>query len=168
MGGNKKKEILFTSFICAVMVGFMGLFTMAVQSHSLSLPVLIQAARCFIPAYLFALIIELLVVSRVAKRVAVKIADPDENSPGIVILTVSFCMVCCMSFCMTWFGAVMQNGLTSNVVPFFLNNWPRCFMVALFSQWFFAGPFSRYVFSRLGARLGSGAGEKGPFRCAPS
>lgn len=149
MKAAKKKEVLFTVFICAIMVSFMGFFTRSVQFHTLSFGALVQSIEHFPLAYLFALSIELLAVSKLAKGIAFRIARPSENSQRIILLVISFCMVCCMSFCMTWFGAFQQHGFAFEVFPTFFRNWPPCFMVALFFQWLFAGPFSRFVFRQL-------------------
>ena len=130
MPSNKRESFVYTIMMCFVMVFWMSLYNIALQSGTITLEVLKTAWLGLPLGYCCALILDWFVVSTTAKKIAFKIM-PTFASPLRKVLTISSCMVLPMVFFMS------GTNILKNLV------------MALPFQIIIAGPLVRKVFRRL-------------------
>lgn len=147
MPTNKKESLVFTIFMCAFMVFWMSVYNVSLHM-GFSMDAIKQAWIGFPIAYLFAILCDWIIVSKVAKGLAFKVVSYD-SKPISKIIAISSFMVCGMVILMSLYGAVEQVGFSSVTLIAWLTNIPRNFIVALPLQLIIAGPFIRSVFNIL-------------------
>ena len=147
MPTNKKESLIFTIFMCAFMVFWMSVYNVSLHV-GFTMTSIKQAWLGFPLAYLFAILCDWFIVSKIAKFFAFKIVSY-QSKDIFKILTISFFMVCGMVLLMSLYGALEQNGLGHNLLQVYLMNVVRNFVVALPLQFVIAGPFIRRVFGIL-------------------
>ena len=150
MPTNKKESLVFTIFMCAFMVFWMSVYNVSLHL-GFSSEVFKQAWLGFPIAYLFAILCDWVIVSKVAKTLAFKVVKA-ESAPLVKIITISSFMVIGMVILMSFYGALEQVGLSSATLMVWLRNIPKNFIVALPLQLLIAGPFIRAVFKILFTR----------------
>ncbi|MDH6370429.1 sterol desaturase/sphingolipid hydroxylase (fatty acid hydroxylase superfamily) [Paenibacillus sp. PastF-3] len=147
MGRNKKEALLFTFIMCALMVLGMSIYNVALMegwSGTLVKDVIIG----YIPAFVIAFILDVFVVGKVAKGIAYKLVK--ENDPMIKkIMFISFFMVTGMVLFMSFYGAVLHVGFTSELPMAYLSAIGKNFMVALPLQILLVGPLTRFIFVKI-------------------
>lgn len=147
MPTNKKESLVFTIFMCAFMVFWMSVYNVSLHM-GVSMEAVKQAWIGFPIAYLFAILCDWVIVSKMAKVLAFKVVSYD-SKPINKIIAISSFMVCGMVILMSLYGAVEQVGFSSATLMAWLTNIPRNFIVALPLQLIIAGPFIRSVFNIL-------------------
>lgn len=123
------------------MVALYGFTWRAIWSAVVSFPLALVVA--------FAL--DFLIVGHPAKALAGRIMRPSWPV-WAKIATVSSTMVIFMVLLMSGFGAIMQQGFTSDVWSAWATNIPFNFIAALPLQLIIAGPIVRFVFGRIMVR----------------
>lgn len=150
MPTNKKESLVFTIFMCAFMVFWMSVYNVSLHM-GFSNDAIKEAWLGFPIAYLFAILCDWMVVSKIAKAMAFKVVSYD-SKPLVKIITISSFMVCGMVILMSLYGAIEQVGFSSNTLMIWLTNMPKNFIVALPLQLIIAGPFIRSVFKIIFTR----------------
>lgn len=147
MGRNKKEALLFTFIMCALMVLGMSIYNVALMegwSSTLVKGVVIG----YVPAFIVAFILDVFVVGKVAKGIAHKLVK--ENDPMIKkIMFISFFMVTGMVLFMSFYGAVLHVGFSSELPMAYLSAIGKNFIVALPLQIILVGPLTRFIFVKI-------------------
>lgn len=148
---NKKESLIFTILMCFTMVLWMSIYNVALHTGELSIQVLQDAWIGFPFAFIFAMLLDLFLVSNLAKRFAFRFLVQPEDRDLHKILAISICMVIMMVLFMSFYGALeacVKSGVWSAVGPVWLSNIPKNFIMALPLQLLIAGPCVRYVFRK--------------------
>lgn len=150
MPQNKRESLIYTVLMCFVMVYGMSVYNIALHGMGeLRLSAFSQAWMGLPPAYVIALLLDLLVASRLVKYVAfAKILHPQDPA-WKKILVIASGMVIVMCTCMSLYGAVETCARTGqwSQIPFqWLQNLPWNFVMAWPLQMAVAGPLVRKVF----------------------
>ena len=151
MPSNKRESFVYTIMMCFVMVFWMSLYNIALQSGTITLEVLKTAWLGLPLGYCCALILDWFVVSTTAKKIAFKIM-PTFASPLRKVLTISSCMVLPMVFFMSLYGSIEVLSHTHEWNKLFImwgTNILKNLVMALPFQIIIAGPLVRKVFRRL-------------------
>lgn len=77
MGKNKKEALIFTSMTCFLMVVGMSFYNVIISVGATS-GVFIQVAAGLLPALAVALVLDIFVVSKIAKGLAFKLLKPSD------------------------------------------------------------------------------------------
>ncbi|WP_340008076.1 DUF2798 domain-containing protein [Paenibacillus sp. FSL K6-0276] len=102
----------------------------------------------YIPAFIVAFILDVFVVGKVAKEIAHKLVK--ENDPMIKkIMFISFFMVTGMVLFMSFYGAVLHVGFSSELTMAYLSAIGKNFIVALPLQIILVGPLTRFIFVKI-------------------
>lgn len=141
MPTNKKEGIFFTVVMCSMMVLGMTIYNIALV-EGVSLGLVKSVAFGFFPGFIVALIIDVIIVSPVAKKVAFKLPINKEK-PWQLILAISGCMVCGMVVFMSIFGLVTEGNFSGNIFLNYLTVARNNIMMALPLQWLIVGPLAR-------------------------
>lgn len=147
MGRNKKEALVFTSIMCFFMVLVMSFYNMVlVDGWSASL--VSRAMAGFLPALAVALVLDIFVVSKVAKGLAGRLLRPADPFVKKILL-ISLFMVIGMAGCMSLFGTFMHYGFTGEAFRHYLPTYGLNFLFALPLQLAVVGPLTRFIFTRI-------------------
>lgn len=152
MPNNKHESLIFTIMMCFVMVLGMSLYNAYLIQGQVSAAMVSQAWLGFPFAYIVAMALDVLVVSKNAKTVAFKYIIKPEQSQAVKGITISICMVIPMVICMSGYGAVigaLHTGVWQDLVGQWINNIGKNVLVALPLQLLIAGPLVRKTFRRV-------------------
>ena len=153
MPTNKRESLIFTFIMCFCMVLWMSIYNVARMYGHIGMGVIVDAWIGFPPAYIFAMLCDVFVVSPLAKGFAFKhLVTPGKNSPRAMTLAVSSCMVVPMVIIMSLYGAfegAFHAGTLAVVPMAWLTNIPWNFVMALPWNLLVAGPIARFVFRRV-------------------
>ncbi|WP_086348902.1 DUF2798 domain-containing protein [Candidatus Enterococcus clewellii] len=143
MPTNKKESIIFTLMMCTMMVFGMSVYNtflhkgMGGMTPSEILP-------GFLPAFLVALVLDVLIVGPFAKNIAFKLLGKNKGKMPLTALVISGCMVLGMVLCMSLFGLIMQQNFSGNVLINYLQAMSLNAVCAFPLQLLIVGPVSRY------------------------
>ena len=154
MPANKRESLIFTVIMCFCMVLWMSVYNvLRVHGWRLGPSVVAQAWLGLPPAYVVAMLLDVLVASRAAKWFAFRfLVTPGKSSRTAITLAVSTCMVFPMVLLMSLYGALeaaVHTGDVAAVPMTWLANIPWNFIAALPWNLLVAGPLSRWLFRTL-------------------
>lgn len=141
MPKNKKESLLFTTIMCFLMVAGMSSYNLLLH-HSFSL---LNFTRGVVPGFIVAFILDVFVVGILAKKIVFNFNFIDKSTLSKTVFAISFSMVLGMVTCMSLFGILMQNGLSSISFLQYGTAWCFNFIAALPLQLLIVGPVSRYI-----------------------
>lgn len=95
-----------------------------------------------------ALLLDVFIVGKAAKKIASKIVS--EDAPMIKrILTMSLLMICGMVIFMSFYGAVIHTGFSSELLPAYLNGIWKNFIMAVPLNLLIVSPLVRTIFFKI-------------------
>jgi len=140
MPQTKKEGLFFTTIVCFLMVLTMSTYNLIVHEQ-------FTVSRLFsglLPGFIVAFIVDVVIVATIAKKVAFSLPINKEKK-WQVIISVSTCMVLGMVSFMSFYGVMMQGGVTKE----FFSNYGQAFVtnlvMALPLQLILVGPFCRMI-----------------------
>lgn len=153
MPTNKRESLIFTIIMCGLMVFGMSVYNVArIHGWQLEPGIIAEAWLGFPPAYIVAMLLDVIVASRFAKWFAFRfLVTPGTSSKLAITLAISTMMVFPMVFFMSLYGAceaVTHTGAISTIPMIWLQNIPYNFVAALPWNLIVAGPVARWVFRR--------------------
>ena len=153
MPTNKRESLIFTVIMCFCMVLWMSVYNVArVHGWSFDLGTIADAWLGFPPAYVVAMLLDVLLASRFAKWFAFRfLVTPGKSSRTAITLAISTMMVFPMVLLMSLYGALeafVHVGDPAAILPTWLFNIPWNFVAALPWNLLIAGPLSRWIFRR--------------------
>lgn len=152
MPKNKRESLIFTILMCFVMVFWMSLYNISLQTQDISLKVVEKAWLGLPFAYVIAICADWFFASKLAKTVAFRFFLTPTSTDLKKAITISTCMVIPMVIIMSFYGACeacMHANSWSNIFIIWLINIPVNFIMALPFQLFVAGPLVRYIFRKV-------------------
>ena len=152
MPKNKRESIIYSVMMCFCMVLWMSIYNVSCAQGGLSFDSVQQGWMGMPIAYIVALCLDLLLVSKLAKGIAFRFFLKPESSERKKVLVISSCIVVPMVIFMSLFGAVEMACHTGQwaMIPWvWLCNIPKNFIMALPFELLLAGPLVRLVFRRL-------------------
>ena len=153
MPTNKRESLIFTIIMCGFMVFGMSVYNVArVHGWQFSLGIVADAWLGFPPAYIVAMLLDVLVASRFAKWFAFRfLVTPGKSGKLATTLAISTMMVFPMVLFMSLYGAceaATHTGAVAAIPMMWLQNIPFNFVAALPLNLLIAGPLARFVFRR--------------------
>lgn len=162
MPQNKLQDVFFTLMIVLAMVYAMVCYNIALDQGGLTNAVFAMALRELPVIVPIAFALELLVVGRLAQRLALRMICAERALMILVILAISAMTVCLMCPLMSFFAAVLFQHPGAQLPAVWLQTAALNFPMALCWQIFSAGPAVRAVFRLLFRRqLSAAAPEQG-------
>lgn len=146
MPTNKKEGIIFTLCMCSMMVLGMSCYNLVLHGE-LTLQGLVFG---FVPGFITALILDVLIVGRIAKKIAFALPLDREKSWQLP-LTISSLMVLMMVTFMSLFGLFMESGLGNFGVNDYFYAWIMNLIVALPLQLILVRPVSVAILKQVQA-----------------
>lgn len=149
MGQTKTQKFIFTLMMCFCMVLGMTIYNMFLNEgfHSQFFNHLLKD---FWLGFIVALLLDVFVVGRLAKPIALSLVKPTPETKQIkIIIAISSCMVVGMVLCMSLYGAIVAMGLSMNALKIYPLCIVRNFIVALPLNLLIVSPFVRFVFAKV-------------------
>lgn len=150
MPQNKRESFIYTIMMCFFMVLWMSIYNVALHKRGLSIEIIKEGWLGFPIAYVFAILCDWFIVSKVAKKIAFGYLLKKDSSMFKKTIIVSICMVIPMVVIMSLYGAFVvsrHNGM-SNLFFIWMSNIPLNFIMALPLQILLAGPIVRFLFRK--------------------
>lgn len=148
MGQTKSQKTIFTVMMCFGMVLGMTIYNMLLNEgfHDQFFNHLLKD---FWLGFIVALILDVFIVGKLAKPIALKIVKPNATTKPIkIILTISSCMVVGMVLCMSMYGAILAVGFNTDAFKIY----PSCvllnFIMALPLNLLVVSPLVRFIFGK--------------------
>lgn len=145
MPRNFKEALLFTCMMCGMMVFGMSIWNLIVADAFAWSHVFLG----FLPGFVVAFILDMLVVGPLAKKVAFSLIPSDSKSKYVKIFAVSGCMVLGMVSCMSLYGIIFNQGLVGVSLATYGHTWLMNFVVALPYNFVIVGPIARYFLGEV-------------------
>ena len=149
MGETKLQKSIFTLMMCFGMVLGMTIYNMLLNEgfHNQFFNHLLKD---FLPGFIIALLLDVFIISKLAKPFALKLIKPTpETKPIKIILSISSCMVVGMVLCMSMYGAIIAVGFNTSALKLYPLCVIRNFIVALPLNLLIVSPLVRLSFSKL-------------------
>ncbi|MNJ48539.1 hypothetical protein D3C77_437350 [compost metagenome] len=147
MGINKKQNLIFTMMMCALMVLGMSIYNVLLIK-GLSVQLLWDVIVGYVPVFIIALVLDVLVVGKIAKAIANKLI-PAKKPTVKKVLLISFFMVSGMVLLMSLYGALMHVGVSNELPQAYLTAVWKNFVCALPLQLLIVGPTTRMIFTKI-------------------
>ncbi|MGL4696223.1 DUF2798 domain-containing protein [Enterococcus larvae] len=144
MPTNKKESTVFTLMMCTMMVFGMSVYN-ALLHNGIGGIVFSELMLGFLPAFLVALLLDVLIVGPFAKNIAFKLLGENKGKMPLTALVISCCMVFCMVLCMSLFGLIMQQNFSGNVFINYIQAMLLNAVCAFPLQLLVVGPISRSI-----------------------
>lgn len=144
MPKTKKEGILFGVIMCGLMVLFMGTINIYIHEGEITKDSTLLALKVFPLVFIIAMLVENILVGRVAKSLTAKFVSNTDNINAIILFNALF-IVTGMSMIMTMVGGIMSGGIGIHLLSNFVSSWPRNFCMAMFIQLLIVGPTARSV-----------------------
>ncbi|MGG7177401.1 DUF2798 domain-containing protein [Clostridium paraputrificum] len=149
MGQTKFQKFAFTLMMCFGMVLGMTIYNM-ILNEGLHSNFFNHLLKDFWLGFFVALLLDIFVVGRLAKPIALKIVKPNENTKQIkVILAISTSMVVGMVLLMSMYGAIVAVGFNSTALKIYPLCIARNFIVALPLNLLIVSPLVRLSFGKI-------------------
>ena len=146
---HKRESLIYTVLMCFTMVLWMSMYNVALHMGTLNMEVIREGWLGFPLAYVCAMCLDWLLVSKIAKGFAFCFLVKPESSTTKKVIAVSCCMVVPMVIFMSLYGgleACVKSGAWNMLLIIWLTNIPKNFIMALPFQLLIAGPLVRKIF----------------------
>lgn len=149
MGQTKFQKFIFTLMMCFCMVLGMTIYNM-ILNDGFSSDFFNNLLNDFWLGFFVALILDIFIVGKIAKPIALKIVKPNENTKPIkIILAISCCMVVGMVLFMSMYGAIIAVGFNSTALKIYPLCIARNFIMALPLNLLIVSPLVRVFFNKI-------------------
>ncbi|MGG7144383.1 DUF2798 domain-containing protein [Clostridium nigeriense] len=149
MGQTKFQKFIFTLMMCFCMVLGMTIYNMLIND-GFSSDFFNNLINDFWLGFFVALILDIFIVGKLAKPIALKIVKPNENTKPIkIILAISCCMVVGMVLFMSMYGAIVAVGFNSTALKIYPLCIARNFIMALPLNLLIVSPLVRVSFNKI-------------------
>lgn len=149
MGQTKLQKFIFTLMMCFCMVLGMTIYNMILNEgfHS---NLFINLLKEFWLGFAVALLLDIFIVGKLAKPLALKIVKPNRETKQIkIILAISSCMVVGMVLFMSMFGAIIAAGFSIDALKLYPLCIIRNFVMALPLNLLIVSPLVRFSFNKM-------------------
>ncbi len=144
---KKYQEVLFTLLTSGLMIFCMGLYNVALHTGGLQWSTFAATAHSFPLEWAIGFLCALFLAGRIAPKLAFRVARPTDRSIFIILCIQTF-TVCVMVPLMSLLGALESGGITTDLLPRWLQTIVVNFLVAYPLQIFLIGPICRGIFRR--------------------
>ena len=149
MGQTKFQKFIFTLMMCFGMVLGMTIYNM-ILNEGFNAELFNNLLRDFWPGFFVALLLDIFIVGKIAKPIALKIVKPNKDTKQIkIILAISSCMVIGMVLFMSMYGAIVNVGFNSTALKIYPLCIARNFVMALPLNILIVSPLVRLLFGKI-------------------
>lgn len=145
---NGKEGLLYGAIISTLTVLLMTSLNVVLSAGEFNHQVASDIAKAIPVFWVIVMIIEPVLIGRIAEKLAAKFTEPTDSFNARIIFRILF-TVLGMSVCMTLIGDIIGNGFHPDWFEHFAANWPRNFTIVLIAETLAIQPIARYVMVML-------------------
>lgn len=149
MPKTKFQNFIFTLLMAFFMVYAMICYNISLETGGMRNEIFLLAFHEMVIMWPLAVILEGLVVDKLAKKLAFRLVTPGEDKPVFVVLAISSMIVCIMCPVMSLAATLLFKQPGAEIVAVWFHTTALNFPMALCWQVFFCGPGVRFVFGQL-------------------
>lgn len=149
MPKTKFQDIIFSILMAFAMVYAMELYNLALENGGLENSLFLNVFQDLLLMGLFVILLEKLIGGRIARKLALRLVNPETDRPIIVTLTIQCFTVLLMCPMMSMVATIMFKQPHEQIIAIWLQTFVLNFPVALLWQIFIAEPVVRFIFRRL-------------------
>lgn len=149
MPKTKFQEVIFTIIMVFVMVYAMVCYNIALNTGGMSNMVFLAAFHELPIMCPIAFILDFFIVGHIAKAATFKVIDPRRDNPFFIVMGISAVSVMFMCPLMSLAATLLFKHAGKEFVAVWLQTTALNFPMALFWQFFFAGPIVRFIFGLI-------------------
>lgn len=153
MPQTKLQNVVFTLLMAFVMVYAMICYNISLSMGGMSNQVFLMAFGELPIMWPVAFVLELLVVERLAQKLAFRLVTPGKDKPWMITVAISSMIVCLMCPMMSLVATILFKAPGWELPAVWVQTTIANFPMALFWQIFLAGPLVRCVFGFFTKRL---------------
>lgn len=152
MPQNKFQDFILTLMMAGLMVYAMIGYNISLNIGGMQNAVFLKAFSELKIMWPVAVVLEMLVAGRLAKRLTFRMFTPGKDNPALITLGISALTVCVMCPLMSLAAMLLFKHPGNQLVAVWLETLAMNFPMALCFQLFFCGPFVRMLFRRIFAK----------------
>ncbi len=146
MPKTKMQHMVFAILMAIAMVYAMETYHLALQMGGMRNQIFLLALKDLPAICLVVMILEKTIGGPVARKLAARIVNPEQDKPIFIILVNAACMVCIMCPLMSLVTTLLFQSPGKEIIAIWLETVAKNFPMALCWQIFFAGPIVRFLF----------------------
>lgn len=146
MPKTKFQNFIFTLIMALVMVYAMICYNISLETGGMRNEVFLMALQELKIMWPVAVVLELFIYDRLARKLAFRFITPGKDSPIFVILSISAMIVCLMCPSMSLAATLLFKHPGREAAAVWIQTTAMNFPMALCWQIFFCGPFVRLIF----------------------
>ena len=149
MPTTKLQRMVFAFLTVIITVHLFVFYNLAIAMGGMSNRVFAASRGIIAIEFGFAFLLEILIVGRLAEKLAFRVVNPAEDKPYIVTTAVICATVCIMCPVMSLIATIVYDGITVEFLAQWMQKIVYNLPFAFFTQLFFIQPFVRRVFRML-------------------
>lgn len=149
MPKTKFQEVIFTIIMVFFMVYAMICYNISLNMGGMSNKVFLAAFHELIIMGPIAFVLDFVLIGGLAKKIAFKIVNVQQDNPFHIVLAISAASVALMCPCMSLAATLLFKNTGSEFVAVWLETTVFNFPMAFFWQIFYAGPIVRLIFKLI-------------------
>lgn len=149
MPKTKFQSVIFTLIMVFFMVYSMTAYTISLKMNGLSYQIFAIAIKEMWIEYVIVFCLIFFLITNLAKKLALRIIDPQKIPPIFMILSIQCFTVCLIVPSITLIATFLHNGFQSTWFTSWIQSAVLCFPIALCLQVFFIGPLVRFIFRKI-------------------
>lgn len=149
MPKTKFQGFIFTAIMVFLMVLCMTVYTLSLSGGGLDYNTFLTAIKEMWLEYVIVFLLEFFVITNLARKLALRIVDPEKDNPFFMILAVQSFTVLLTVPVITLIASAIHGGFTADIITRWLTLAVQCFPMAFFFQIFIAGPVVRFIFQKI-------------------
>lgn len=143
------QEIVFTLLMIFIMVYAMICYNIAINAGEMTNQVFLSAFNKLYILGPIAFVLDFFLVSRLSKKLTLRIFSPEKDNPFFITLSISCISVLFMCPLMSLTDTILFKDAGVQIIAVWLQTTVINFPMALLWQIFFAGPVVRHLFTLL-------------------
>jgi len=149
MPTNLFQRVVFTFFTVAISVVFFVFYNQALQQGAMTNRVFWGSGRELLMEFPLAFACQFFIAGPLSMKLASRIVSPSVDHPRLIVLTITFMTIALMCPLMSFVSTVLYKGFGPELFAQWFQAMFFNFPLAVFSQFFFIGPFVRLIFRGL-------------------
>lgn len=149
MPTTKLQRIVFAFLTVTITVHLFVFYNLAIAMGGMSNQVFIASRKVIGVEFIFAFLLEILLVGRLANKLAFRFVNPAQDKPYVVTSAIILATVCLMCPMMSFIATILYNGINAEFLAHWMQKIVFNFPFAVFSQLFFIQPLVRFLFKLI-------------------
>ncbi len=149
MPTTKFQKVVFAFITVVITVHCFVFYNLAIEMGGMSNQVFIESRKVIGIEFLFAFLLEILIVGPLAEKMAFRIINPRDEKPYIITTAIICSTVVLMCPMMSFIATILYNGISTEFIAQWMQKIVFNFPFALLTQLFFIQPFVRFLFGAI-------------------